>query len=139
MMILITGLAYLLGGCSGAGVQNDQFKLVTVKSAARMLGYKIAESDRSLVEPTKTFCKLITTGNIDDAVVEMAKSFLLRSTTPDSLLTATLTDLIELVKTSTGETDGKGIYNPQLVRTAALYVVDGITIYEKSTKEVACG
>ena len=139
MMILITGLAYLLGGCSGAGVQGDQIKQIAVQSSARMLGYKIAESNRGLVDPAKTFCKLITTGNIDDAVVETAKSFLLRSTTPDSLLTATLTDLIELVKTSTGETDGKGIYNPQLVRTAALYVVDWITIYEKSTKEVACG
>jgi hypothetical protein len=74
---------------------------------------------------------LITTGNVDDAVVETAKSYLLRNTTPDSLLTATLMDLVELVKVSAAGTEIKTIYNHQLVRIAALYVLDGITIYEK--------
>ena len=132
VMTLFTGLAFLLGGCSGAGVQGDQIKQIAVQSSARMLGYKIAESNRGLVDPAKTFCKLITTGNIDDAVVEMAKSYLLRNTTPDSLMTATLMDLVDLVKVSTAGTDIKTIYNHQLVRIAALYVLDGITIYEKS-------
>ena len=89
-MMLFTGLAFLLNGCTGAGLQSDQVKQIAVQSSARMLGYKIAESDRGLVGPTKTFCKLVTSGNIDDAVVEMAKSYLLRNTTPDSLMTATL-------------------------------------------------
>ena len=129
--MLFTGLVFVLNGCSGAGVQVDQVKQIAVQSSARMLGYKIAETDRGLVEPTKTFCKLMTTGNIDDAGVEMAKSYLLRNTTPDSLLTATLMDLVDLVKVSTAGTDIKTIYNHQLVRIAALYVLDGITIYEK--------
>jgi len=129
LMMLLAGLAFLLNGCSGAGVQSDQFKLIVVKSAARMLGYKIAESDRNLVEPAKTFCKLLSTGSVDDAVVETAKSFLMQNTN-DSVLMATLTDVIDLVRATTGGTEDKGIYNPELVRFAALYVLDGITIYE---------
>jgi hypothetical protein len=130
-MMLFTGLAFLLNGCTGAGLQSDQVKQIAVQSSARMLGYKIAESDRGLIDPAKTFCKLVTSGNIDDAVVETAKSYLLRNTTPDSLLTATLMDLVELVKVSAAGTEIKTIYNHQLVRIAALYVLDGITIYEK--------
>jgi hypothetical protein len=130
-MMTIVGLSFLLNGCSIVGLQGDQLKQIAVQSSARVLGYKIAESDRGLVGPTKTFCKLIISGNIDDAVVEMAKSYLLRNTTPDSLTTATLTDLVNLVKVSTAGTETKPIYDHRLVRIAALYMLDGITIYEK--------
>ena len=131
-MMLFVVSVFMFGGCSGAGLQGDQVKQLAVQSAARMLGYKIAESDRGLVEPSRIFCQLVSTGNVDDAVVEVAKGFLLRNTTPDSLLTFTLMDLIELVKVSAAGTEIKTIYNHQLVRIAALYVLDGITIYEKS-------
>ena len=118
-------------GCSGASIKDDAVKTLVVKSSSRVLGYKMAEKDKTAIEPMKLFCKSLAIGNIDQAVFDAAKMFLNEKFKDDPLLAASIADLAGLVKL--GDSTG---YDPELVKTAALGILEGVQLYETKKPQI---
>lgn len=125
---LITMICFLVFGCAGVGINIDEnSKEAFVKISARVFAFKAAEKNTKLIEPAKVFCEAVINGNINEALLNTAKEFLLKEFQSDPLMMASLNDLLSLITVEGGST-----YDNKLVKAAASGFYEGILLYQSS-------
>jgi hypothetical protein len=126
LMLMIAVITVIGAGCSGASItpaNSTTAEQLAVSIAARTLGYKIAEADPAIISSAKIYCQALSSGNINQAMVDSVRAFLTEKF-KDPLLAASVTDLFAMVKVN-------DVYAPDLVKTAAAAALEGIALYER--------